>query len=167
MSYKVLDVAPEEILQRRLQALPNIEYLSIDLESPLAMRKMDITKLELSDASYDVIFCNHVFEHIPDDLAAMRELRRVLRPGGWAIMQTPIDLNRATTDEDPSITNPEERIRRFGQSDHVRIYGRDFFGRLTSAGWDVERRRFTTTLTSDEVRRYALAPDEELFIGRA
>lgn len=167
MSYKVLDVAPEEILQRKLQAMPNLDYLSIDLESPLAMKKMDITKLDLLDASYDVIFCNHVFEHIPDDLAAMRELRRVLKPGGWAILQTPVDLSRPTTDEDPSITDPQELLRRFGQTDHIRIYGRDFFDRLKTSGWNVSRERFIDSLTRDEVTRYALDPKEELFVGRA
>ena len=164
--YKVLNVAPEEILQNKLRALPNIEYLSIDLESPLAMKKMDVTKLELPDASYDVIFCNHVFEHIPDDKAAMRELRRVLKPSGWAILQTPVDLKRELTDEDSSITDPAERLRRFGQTDHIRVYGRDFFDRLQKNGWQVSRDRFVQTLTRDEVVRLALDSEEELFIGR-
>lgn len=167
MPYKVLDVAPEEILQRKLRTFPNLDYLSVDLESPLAMKKMDITKLDLPDASYDVIFCNHVFEHIPDDLAAMSELRRVLKPTGWAILQTPVDLKRAVTDEDPSITDPHELLRRFGQTDHIRIYGRDFFDRLRTSGWNVSRERFIDTLTVDEVARYALDPKEELFVGRA
>jgi len=166
MNYKVLDVAPEEILQKKLRAVPNLDYLSIDLESPLAMKKMDITKLDLPDNSYDVIFCNHVFEHIPDDRAAMSELRRVLKPNGWAILQTPIDLQRATTDEDPSITDPQELLRRFGQTDHIRIYGRDFFDRLKESGWTINRERFIDHLTVGEVARYALDPKEELFVGR-
>lgn len=165
--YKVLDVAPEEILQKKLRALPNLEYLSIDLESPLAMKKMDITKLDLPDASYDVIFCNHVFEHIPDDRAAMRELRRVLKPGGWAIMQTPVDIKRQQTDEDPAVQDSRERLRRFGQEDHIRVYGLDFFDRLRETGWRMTRDRFVQTLTRDEVTRYVLDTEEELFIGRA
>ncbi len=167
MPYKVLDVAPEEILQHKLRALPNLDYLSIDLESPLAMKKMDITKLDLPNACYDVIFCNHVFEHIADDRAAMRELRRVLKPNGWAILQTPVDLQRATTDEDPTISDPPERLHRFGQTDHIRIYGRDFFDRLKESGWSVNRERFINTLSRDDVARFALDPNEELFIGRA
>lgn len=167
VDYKVLDIAPEEFMQRKLRSLPNIEYLSIDLESPLAMKKMDITKLELSDASFDVIFCNHVFEHIPNDRGAMRELCRVLKPNGWAILQTPIDLRRDTTDEDFTITDPQERLRRFGQTDHVRVYGLDFFQRLADAGWRVERNRFVTTLSSADVKRFALHVNEELFIGRS
>lgn len=162
----VLDVAPEELMQRKLKALPNITYLSIDLESPLAMKKMDITKLELPDNQFDVIFCNHVFEHIPDDSAAMRELLRVLRPGGWAVLQTPIDYQRLTTDEDPNIIDPQVRLQRFGQTDHVRLYGLDFFDRLRAAGWQVERNRFVSKLSNAEQRRLALNPNEELIIGR-
>jgi SAM-dependent methyltransferase len=165
LPYKVLDVAPEEFLQRKLKALPNISYLSIDLESGLAMKKMDVTKLDLPDNSYDVIFCNHVFEHIPDDRAAMRELHRVLKPGGWAILQTPIDLEREMTDEDASVTDPQERLRRFGQTDHIRIYGRDFFDRLRQAGWTVDRNRFVASFKHADIQRYALDPKEELFIG--
>lgn len=164
--YRVLDVAPEEFMQRQLRSLPNITYLSIDLESGLAMRKMDVTKLDLADQSFDIIFCNHVFEHIPDDRAAMRELYRVLQPGGWAILQTPVDLQRPTTDEDPSIRDPQERLRRFGQTDHIRIYGLDFFDRLRQSGWQIERNRFVTTLSSTETQRRGLDPREELFIGR-
>ncbi|MEK7537597.1 MAG: class I SAM-dependent methyltransferase, partial [Patescibacteria group bacterium] len=166
-SHRVLMVAPEETLQRKLRGRPNLEFLSIDLESPLAMRRMDITRLELPDASYDVIFCNHVFEHIPEDRAAMRELRRVLKPGGWAILQTPVDRARATTDEDPAIVDPSERLRRFGQADHVRRYGRDFFNRLRQAGWAVERNSFVHELRPEEIASYALWPDEELIIGHA
>ncbi len=166
LPYKVLDVAPEEFLQRKLKSLSNINYLSIDLESGLAMQKMDVTKLDLPDNSYDVIFCNHVFEHIPDDRAAMRELARVLKPTGWAILQTPVDLKREQTDEDPNISDPQERLRRFGQTDHIRIYGRDFFSRLETSGWAIDRNRFVSTLPTNLVQRYALDPQEELFIGR-
>lgn len=166
MSYKVLDVAPEEILQRKLRGTANLDYLSIDLESPLAMKKMDITQLALPDASFDVIFCNHVFEHIPADRQAMRELRRVLKPGGFAILQTPVDLNRAVTDEDPSISDPEERLSRFGQVDHIRVYGRDFFDRLRETGWTISRDHFVTTISENEIKRFCLDPNEELIIGR-
>lgn len=167
MPHRVLDVAPEEMLQRKLQAMPNLDYLSVDLESPLAMRRMDITRLDLPDASFDVIFCNHVFEHIPDDRAAMRELRRVLRPNGWAILQTPVDMNRATTDEDASISDPQERLRRFGQLDHVRVYGRDFFQRLEDSGWRVTADPFIQSLTAADVQRFGLMPEEKIIIGRA
>ncbi len=162
----VLDVAPEEFMQRKLHALANLDYLSIDLVSPLAMKKMDVTKLELTDESFDVAFCNHVFEHIPNDLQAMREVRRILKSGGWAILQTPVDLSRATTDEDPSITDPQELLRRFGQTDHIRIYGRDLFDRLREAGWDISTPALESWLTAKEIQHYALNPAEPLIIGR-
>ena len=164
--HRVLVVAPEPFLQHALRARPHLDYLSVDLESPLAMRRMDVTRLDLADASFDVVFCSHVFEHIPDDRAAMRELRRVLRPGGWAVLQTPIDAARALTDEDPGVTRTAERLRRFGQADHVRIYGRDFFERLRASGWEVERIAFARGLPAGEAQRYGLDPEEELILGR-
>lgn len=163
---RVLDVAPEEFLQRKLHQLKNLDYLSIDLESGMAMRRMDVTQLEFPDDQFDVIFCNHVFEHIPDDAAAMRELYRVLKPNGFAILQTPIDRQRPTTDEDPNITDQQERIRRFGQADHVRVYGLDFFERLRVAGWRVTDDAFVDTIASSDVKRFGLIPGERLIIGR-
>lgn len=163
---RVLDIAPEEFMQRKLHALTNLDYLSIDLVSPLAMKKMDVTQLELPDQSFDVAFCNHVFEHIPNDRQAMREVRRVLKPGGWAILQTPVDLTRATTDEDPSITDPQELLRRFGQTDHIRVYGRDLFDRLRETGWNIETPSLASWLSAEEIRRYALNPNEPLIIGQ-
>ncbi len=165
MPYKVLDVAPDDFMQKKFRSLSNLDYLSIDLESPIAMRNMDVTKLELPDASFDVIFCNHVFEHIPDDRAAMKELRRVLKPKGFAILQTPIDDTRDTTDEDFTVTDPQERLRRFGQTDHVRVYGRDFFDRLRQSGWDVTHDRFVKTFSDVHAKQYALDPKEDIIIG--
>jgi SAM-dependent methyltransferase len=163
---RLLNVAPEQALQEKLRGLPHLDYLSIDLESPLAMRRMDLTRLDLPDASFDAILCNHVLEHVPDDRRAMRELYRVLKPGGWAILQTPVDMERTTTDEDPSVTEPKERLRRFGQADHVRTYGRDFFDRLRSAGWRVTQEEVPSLFTPAEIDRYALDPTEALIIGR-
>ena len=164
--HRVLVVAPEAFLQEALRSRPHLDYLSVDLDSPLAMRRMDLTRLDLPDQSFDVVFCSHVLEHIPDDRVAMRELRRVLRPGGWALLQTPVDLERAVSDEDPAVTLPAERLRRFGQADHVRIYGRDFFDRLRAAGWEIERIPFARRLGEEETRRFGLDPDEELILGR-
>ncbi len=117
----------------RLQQLP-IDYLSVDLDSPYAMRHCDITAIPEPDASFDVVICNHVLEHIPDDRKAMRELRRVLKPGGLAVLQHPIH-DRPDTFEDQSIVSPDERLRVFGQEDHVRIYGWDFVDRLRDVGF--------------------------------
>lgn len=163
---RVLVVAPEAFLQDALRARPDLDYLSIDLESPLAMRHMDLTRLELPDGAFDAVFCNHVLEHIPDDRAAMRELLRVLAPGGWAVLQTPLDPARASTFEDPRVTTPEERLRVFGQRDHVRIYGRDLFDRLRESGWAVERRPFARELGEGDARRFGLDPGEDLILGR-
>jgi len=132
----VLHFAPEHQFQERLKAAKNITYLSCDLDMPTAMEKQDITKLTYSDNSFDVILCNHVLEHIPDDAKAMQELYRVLKPNGWAILQTPM-LAKPKTLEDLTITNPKERERVFGQNDHVRIYGDDKRQRLEAAGFTV------------------------------
>ncbi len=163
---RVLVVAPEEFLQEALRGRPTIDYLSIDLASPLAMRHMDLTRLELPGASFDAVFCNHVLEHVPDDRAAMRELRRVLKPDGWAVLQTPVDPARATTFEDPAAVRPEDRLRLFGQSDHVRIYGRDLFDRLRECGWAIERVPLARSLGEPLARRHGLDPGEEVIVGR-
>ncbi|HEU0264226.1 MAG TPA: methyltransferase domain-containing protein, partial [Geobacterales bacterium] len=139
---RVLHFAPEKIFQDALRRLPNLDYVSADLYSPLAMVKMDITNITFADDSFDVILCNHVLEHIPDDRRAMAELLRVMKPDGWAILQVPIDMNRATTYEDPTIVTPEERQRHFGQDDHVRWYGRDYGDRLRESGFTLRIDQF-------------------------
>jgi SAM-dependent methyltransferase len=163
---RVLVVAPDVFLQDALRARPSLDYLSIDLESPLAMRHMDLTRLELPDASFDAAFCSHVLEHILDDRTAMRELLRVLAPGGWAVLQTPLDPARERTLEDPTLTAPADRLRVFGQADHVRIYGRDFFDRLRECGWAIERVPLARTLGEAVTRRHGLDPDEDVIVGR-
>lgn len=153
---KVLNIAPEELFQKVFLTLPNLDYLSADLDSPLAMEKMDITRIPRPDDSFEAILCNHVLEHIPDDRKAMRELHRVLRPGGWAILQTPVDEERERTFEDPAVESPEERARLFGQSDHVRIYGRDYVERLRDAGFTVRVIDFRGELGAEQAERYCL-----------
>lgn len=159
----MLHVAPEYTLSNRLQALSNLNYLSIDLSSRRAMQRMDLTALALDDASFDVILCSHVLEHIPDDRRAMRELHRVLRPGGWAILQVPLDPERAMTYEDASITDPERRLEHFGQEDHVRVYGRDYPDRLREAGFTVDEDDFAAALDPDERRRMDIRATETIF----
>jgi SAM-dependent methyltransferase len=163
----MLHVAPEYELQARLSRLAHLDYLSVDLDSPLAMEVADVTDFAYADDSFDVIFCNHVLEHVPDDRAALSELFRVLRPGGWAILLTPIDHDREATYEDPDVVTPEDRLREFGQEDHVRIYGRDYVARLEQAGFDVSVERFGEHLGEDVVRRFGLRRNgtiEELFV---
>ena len=132
---KLLHVAPEKVIQDKIKDLPNLDYLSADLDSPLAMEKMDLTEIRYAENYFDAIICNHVLEHIPDDKTAMRELYRVLRPGGWAILQVPINLDLETTYEDWNITDQYEREEAFGQKDHVRVYGQDYVKRLEDAGF--------------------------------
>ncbi|MCL6268292.1 class I SAM-dependent methyltransferase [Flagellimonas myxillae] len=157
---KLLHFAPEQAFHKRFNKLDNIDYTTTDLNSPLADVKADICNLPFSNDSFDVILCNHVLEHIPDDTKAMQELFRVLKPGGWGIFQIPQDLSRDKTFEDDSITDKRERAQIFGQYDHVRIYGRDYFDKLRSIGFKVEEVDFTNSLSQGEVEKYRLAKGE-------
>lgn len=157
---RVLHFAPEQAFHKRFKKLQHIEYTTTDLDSPLADVKADICQLPFEGGSFDVILCNHVLEHIQDDSAAMKELYRVMAPGGWGVFQVPQDLNREKTFEDPSITDKHERARIFGQYDHVRIYGQDYFDKLRSVGFIVEEVNLTATMLIEEVERYRLAKGE-------
>ena len=159
---KVLHVAPEQCFVDRFRKMKNLDYTTSDLYSPLADVKADICNLPFEDNSYDVIFCNHVLEHIEDDKKAMSELFRVLKSGGYGIFQIPQDLSRETTYEDFSITEPEERKKHFGQYDHVRVYGRDYFNKLRAAGFEVNELAYTQKIASEEVVRYCLDKTEIL-----
>lgn len=132
---RLLHFAPEPGLRGRLSSLPGIDYVAGDLDPAPGDLALDITGTGLPAASFDAVLCVHVLEHVPDDRAALRELHRLLRPGGWAIVQVPLMLDR--TDEDPGLADPGERLRRFGQADHVRIYGRDFLDRFAEPGFEV------------------------------
>ncbi len=158
--HQLLHFAPEQAFYKRFKKLKNIDYTTTDLNSPLADVKADICDLPFADNSFDVILCNHVLEHIPDDTKAIQELYRVLKPGGWGIFQIPQDLKREKTFEDNSITDKKERARIFGQYDHVRIYGRDYFDKLRSVGFTVEEVNYTRTLPKEDVERYRLAQGE-------
>lgn len=157
---KVLHFAPEQCFLKRFKTLKNLDYTTTDLESPLADVKADICHLPFEDNSYDIIFCNHVLEHIPDDTKAMQELYRVLKPNGMAILQIPQDLSRATTFEDDSITDKKERAKIFGQYDHVRVYGLDYFDKLRSIGFVVEEVDYTAKLSAEAIKKYCLAQGE-------
>lgn len=157
---KVLHFAPEQAFYKRFRNQKNLDYTTTDLLSPLADVKADICNLPFEDNMYDVILCNHVLEHIPDDRKAMQELYRVLKPGGMAILQVPQELQRATTFTDDTITDAKERAAIFGQYDHVRIYGRDYFDTLRSEGFKVEEVDYTKTLPAEDVEKYALANGE-------
>lgn len=155
----VLHFAAEPSLRERLQSLPGIRYLAVDLSPARGQAAVDIAKLGLKPESFDMILCCHVLEHIPEDRAALRELFRVLKPGGTAVLQVPI-LGE-TTDEDPRITDPHERLRRFGQEDHVRLYGRDIEKRISEAGFRVEGVDYATRLTAEEISRCRMLAEGE------
>jgi ubiquinone/menaquinone biosynthesis C-methylase UbiE len=146
-------------------ASTNIDYLSADLDSPIAMIKMDITKIPYKDNFFNVVICNHVLEHIPNDRQAMSDLYRVLKPGGWAILQVPISLSLERTYDDPTVTAPGEREKKFGQSDHVRIYARDYKDRLESVGFTVEVYSIRQEFGDSTINKYALAKDEDLYLA--
>lgn len=157
---KVLHFAPEQCFLKRFRNLKNIDYTTTDLLSPIADVKADICNLPFEDNSYDIILCNHVLEHIPEDTKAMQELYRVMKTGGYGIFQIPQDLNRETTFEDDSITDKKERAKIFGQYDHVRVYGRDYFDKLRSIGFKVDEVDYTATLSDNVIEKYCLAKGE-------
>lgn len=157
---KVLHFAPEQEFYKRFKKQTNIDYTTTDLLSPLADVKADICNLPFDDNMYDVLFCNHVLEHIPDDTKAMQELYRVLKPSGMGIFQIPQDLSRATTFSDDSITDQKERAKIFGQYDHVRVYGRDYFDKLRSIGFKVTEEDYTKKIAPELVEKYCLAKGE-------
>lgn len=164
---KVLHIAPEYFLGHLLKDLSHVDYLSTDLVlyDPLVMETMDVNDIQYSDHSFDVVFCNHVMEHIPDDRRAMSEIFRVLKPGGWAVLLTPISYKLDETYEDSSIVGEAERERAFGQNDHVRIYGPDYKDRLASVGFDVKLYTAADHFTPEQIHRLMLWPEETLYIG--
>ena len=161
---RMLHVAPEPQLSKWFQQQKFIDYLSADLSSPDAMVQMDVTDIQFPDNSFDVIYCSHVLEHVPDDRKAMSEFYRVLKPGGWAILQVPITAE--TTFEDPPVTSPQERLRVFGQHDHVRRYGPDYTDRLTAAGFNVTVDGFVRELDDRTIQRFGLMQSEDIYLCR-
>ena len=161
---RILHVAPEYCFLRKFKKLKNLDYVTGDLISPWADVKMDVMKNPFSNNEFDFAMCNHVFEHVDDDHKAMTEFFRVLKPGGWAIFQVPIDNTRETTFEDPSITDPKEREKLFWQHDHVRLYGRDYGKRLSKAGFVVEESNFIEEIGDELAERYALPKGEIIYI---
>jgi ubiquinone/menaquinone biosynthesis C-methylase UbiE len=139
-------------------------YITADIESPLAKVKMDIHEIPFEDESFSVVMCNHVLEHVDDDLLAMREIHRVLKPGGWAILQVPFfPPLPEITEEDLSIKNPKERERRFGQDDHVRKYGKDYADRLRRSGFKVIEANPTSEMSDADVKHLALPKGEIIY----
>lgn len=163
---RTLHIAPEACLMKPLRRCfegREREYLTADLESPLAEMHFDVQDIPLPDNFADVVLCNHILEHVADDSRALRELHRIMRPGGWGILLSPVDLYRAETFEDDTITDPDERTRIFGQYDHRRIFGRDYTDRLRAAGFEAADIDYAAALTDAERTRYAL-PEDHIYI---
>ena len=159
---KTLHIAPEQCFLDIFRKQKNLDYITSDLESPIADVKADICNLPFDDNSFDVVFCNHVLEHITNDTKAMQELFRVLKKGGFGIFQIPQDLSREATFEDDSITDRKERAKIFGQYDHVRIYGRDYFNKLRSIGFTVDEVDYTQKIALEQLERFCLMKGEIL-----
>lgn len=165
---KFLHIAPEACFIDRFEAIHTDNYITGDLESPLAKVKLDVHKLPFEDGSFDALMCNHVLEHVESDFKAMSEFYRVLKPGGWAILQVPFTTQPIPekTFEDPSITNPQERERIFGQDDHVRVYGKDYADRIRSVGFEVREDDYVKTFSAEDLSRYCLPREEVIFYCR-
>jgi SAM-dependent methyltransferase len=150
---RMLHVAAEPCFEERFRRQIGEGYLTADLRLPADV-KMDVTEIQFPDNSFDIVYCSHVLEHVPDDRRAMREMCRVLKPEGWAIILVPITVDE--TIEDLTITDPQERLRLYGQDDHVRRYGPDFVGRLQASGFVVKVTSPEEFLSDDEITRLAL-----------
>lgn len=160
--HRTLHIAPEDTVVGLLRSVSD-DYLSMDLRDGRAMVQGDLTSMEFADGSFSLVFCSHVLEHVPDDRAAMREIRRVLSPEGVALIAVPMSGLR--TIEDLSVTDRSERIRRFGHPDHVRVYGEDVVTRLEDAGLIVET-VIGGDLARDDIARAGVLADERIMLAR-
>ncbi|KXK31329.1 MAG: type 11 methyltransferase [Bacteroidetes bacterium OLB12] len=163
----MLHVAPEVCFMKRFEKQHGARYITTDIESPLAKVKADIHQLPFADNTFDAVLCNHVLEHVADDIQAMREIKRVLKPGGWAILQVPFfSPVPETTFEDNTITDKREREKIFGQDDHVRKYGQDYASRINASGLVAEKNNFAQTLSKEIIARASIMENEVLYIGK-
>lgn len=163
---RVLHIAPEYCFIKPFKKLKNLDYVTADLISPWADVRLDVQSIPFPDSNFDVVICNHVLEHVDDDRKAMQELYRVMKPGGFGIFQVPLDSSIDTTIEDKSINTPELREKHYKQRDHLRLYGKDYAKRLSTAGFEVTEDDYIHTLPVDLAKRYALPEDEILYICR-
>ena len=164
-SLKVLHFAPEQPFLKRFRDLKNLDYTTADLDSPIADLHLDVTAIDQPSDTYDVVICNHVLEHVDNANNAFSEIKRILKPGGWAILLVPINPD-VDTFEDPTITDPKERERLFGQYDHVRQFDRDYAEVLRRAGFKVIEDRIYYEISAEQRERMRLARRGEEIVYR-
>lgn len=162
----VLHIAPEACFIKRFEKIHGDGYITADIESPLAKVKMDIHDIPFKENTFDAVLCNHVLEHVKDDILAMSEIKRVLKPGGFAILQVPFfrPLPEKTF-EDPGITDPKEREKIFGQDDHVRRYGPDYPERIRKAGLNAIEDQFANEKDDATRLKFGLVKGEVIYKG--
>ena len=162
---RMLHIAPEACLMDRLTSLSHLDYWPGDLDKP-EIPTVDITDIQFPANHFDIVYCSHVLEHVPDDIQAIREFARVLKPSGWAILQVPIIGD--STQEDLSITDPTERARLYGQPDHVRQYGRDYKDRLEEGGFHVQVIPYFSEFTDQQSERYGFSTENnDIYLCRS
>ncbi len=161
---KVMHVAPEQPFLKTFKSLKNLDYTTGDLESPIADVHFDLHSIPYDDNTFDVFICNHVMEHVDDEFKVTSEIFRVLKKGGWAILQVPIDTTKETTYEDRSITDPREREIHFGRHDHIRFHGLDYPKRLEKSGFTVIHDDYINKFDSETIDRYRLQKDEIIYL---
>lgn len=163
---KMLHIAPEQSFYKRFKKIDTLTYHTGDLESPIADYHFDIHNIPFEDNSYNFVMCNHVLEHVEDEFKATSEIYRVLKPGGWAILQVPLNNDFEETYEDSSITDSKEREKHFGQYDHVRWHGKDYGRRLEKSGFKVDELDFIKEFSDETIERMRLPKNEILYIAK-
>lgn len=164
--YKMLHIAPEQCFYKLFKAQKNLEYTTGDYNSPIADIHFDLHNAPFKDNTFDVIFCNHVLEHVEDSHQCMKELYRIMKPGGWGIFQVPLDTTHETTLEDKSIVTEEDREKHYWQKDHVRLFGLDYKDKLAAAGFNVTVDDFVNTIRPELQERYRLPKGEMIYLCR-
>jgi SAM-dependent methyltransferase len=162
---RLLHLAPERGIERRLRELSMVDYTCGDIDAALAEERVDVVRMPFEDASFDIVLCSHVLEHVPDDRTAIAEIRRVLRPGGRAIIIVPVKIERTEEFLDPSPRPAHpDGYRRIGPHGHVRMIGADYPDRLREGGFSVETVDHASTLAVADRVRYGLVPGQPLFV---
>jgi len=158
-------MAPEQCFLPLFKKQKNLNYLTADIESPIADMHFDLHSIPLEDELFDVVFCNHVMEHVENPRQCMKEIYRVMKRGGWAIMQVPQDMTREKTLEDPAIVTAEEREKHYWQKDHLRLFGRDYPDFLREAGFEVVEFWLNQHLAPKVFERFSISSEEVLYIA--